>query len=179
MAETREEPIESLVVADFGRGNSRAYLVEQIDGAFRFVAKAEFRTTTDLPYEDISQGWRTLLRQLEWSSGRGLTVRDRIAMPQLESGDGVDGLLISASLGEPIRVAILEAGQSAVSAHVLDSLRRVHARVFHAAAPSSRKDGGWAASQADALRSFQPEMALLIVGAGSHVGIPRLILLDK
>ena len=179
MAETREEPIESLVVADFGRGTSRAFLVEEIDGAFRFVAKAEFRTTTDLPYEDISQGWRTLLRQLEWSTGRALTVRDRIAMPQLESGDGVDGLLISASLGEPIRVAILEAGQSAVSGPVLDSLRRVHSRVFHAAAPSSRKDGGWAATQADALRSFQPEMALVIIGAGAQEAMPRVLQLAK
>jgi hypothetical protein len=179
MTDTREVPIESLVVADFGRGTSRAYLLEAISGAFRFVAKAEHRTTTDLPYEDLSQGWYALLRQLEWASGRGLTVRDRLAVPQLASGDGVDGLLISASLGEPIRIAILEAGQSAVAGPVLDALRRVHTRVFHAAAPSSRKDGGWAATQADALRSFQPEMALLIVGAGAQDAMPRLLQLAK
>src|SRR5688572_13436295 len=125
MTDIQEEQIDSLVVADFGHGTSRAYLLEDISGAFRFVAKAEFRTTMDRPYEDISQGWRALLRQLEWCTGRGLTVREKIAMPQLASGDGVDGLLIAASLGEPIRVAILEAGQSAVSAPVLDALRRV------------------------------------------------------
>jgi hypothetical protein len=179
MTEVQEAPIDSLVVADFGQGISRAYLLEDISGAFRFVAKAEFRTTMDLPYEDISQGWRALLRQLEWSTGRGLTVREKIAIPQLTSGDGVDGLLIAASLGEPIRVAILEAGQSAVSAPVLDALRRVHSRVFHAAAPSSRKDGGWAATQADALRTFQPEMALLIIGAGAQDAMPRVLQLAK
>jgi len=179
MTDTRQEPIDSLVVADFGRGISRAYLLESISGGFRFVAKAEHRTTTDLPYEDMSQGWYNLLRQLEWSSGRGLTVRDKLAMPQLASGDGVDGLLISASFGEPIRVAILEAGQSAVAGPVLDALRRVHTRVFHASAPSSRKDGGWAATQADALRSFQPEMALLIIGAGAQDAMPRLLQLAK
>jgi hypothetical protein len=179
MTDVQEEPIDSLLVADFGQGTSRAYLLEEISGAFRFVAKAEFRTTIDLPYEDISQGWRALLRQLEWSAGRGLTVRENLAMPQLASGDGVDGLLISASLGEPIRVAILEAGQSAVSEHVLDALRRVHSRLFHAAAPSSRKDGGWAATQADALRTFQPEMALLIIGAGAQDAMPRVLQLAK
>lgn len=179
MTDVQEEPIESLVVADFAQGTSRAYLLEEISGAFRFVAKAEFRTTIDLPYEDISQGWRTLLRQLEWATGRGLTVRENLAIPQLASGDGVDGLLISASLGEPIRVAILEAGQSAVSEFVLDSLRRVHTRLFHAAAPSSRKDGGWAATQADALRTFQPEMALVIIGAGAQDAMPRVLQLAK
>jgi hypothetical protein len=179
MTDNRQDPIDSLVVADFGRGISRAYLLETISGGFRFVAKAEHRTTTDLPYEDMSQGWYNLLRQLEWSSGRGLTVRDKLAMPQLDSGDGVDGLLISASFGEPIRVAILEAGQSAVAGPVLDALRRVHTRVFHASAPSSRKDGGWAATQADALRSFQPEMALLIIGAGAQDAMPRLLQLAK
>ena len=179
MTDTRQDPIDSLVVADFGRGISRAYLLESISGGFRFVAKAEHRTTTDLPYEDMSQGWYNLLRQLEWSTGRGLTVRDKLAMPQLASGDGVDGLLISASFGEPIRVAILEAGQSAVAGPVLDALRRVHTRVFHASAPSSRKDGGWAATQADALRSFQPEMALLIIGAGAQDAMPRLLQLAK
>jgi hypothetical protein len=178
MTDTQEQ-IESLVVADFARGNSRAFLLEEIGGAFRFVAKAEYRTTADLPYEDISQGWRQLLRQLEWVSGRGLTVRDKLAMPQLASGDGVDGLLICASLGEPIRVAVLEAGQSAVTNQVIESLRRVNARVMHVAAPASRKDGGWAATQADALRTFQPEMALMVVGAAAQEAMPRLFQLTK
>ena len=179
MTDTREESIESLIVADFGRGTSRAYLLEDVSGAFRFVAKAEYRTTADLPYEDISQGWRTLLRHLEWTAGRGLTSRDKLAMPQLASGDGVDGLLIAASLGEPIRIAILEAGQSAVAAPVMDALRKVHTRLFHAAAPAARKDGGWAATQADALRSFQPEMALIIIGAGAQDSMPRVLQLAK
>ena len=179
MTDPQPEMIESLVVADFGRGTSRAYLLEDVSGSFRFVAKAEHRTTADLPYEDISQGWRTLLRQLEWASGRGLTVRDKIAIPQLPSGDGVDGMLISSSLGEPIRVAVLEAGQTAVSPAVIDSLRRVNSRIFHVAAPAARKDNGWSATQADALRSFQPEMALLVIGAGSQDSMPRLLQLAK
>jgi hypothetical protein len=172
-------PIESLLVADFGRGSSRAYLLEEIAGAFRFVAKAEFRTTADLPYEDLSQGWQALVRQLEWSTGRALSIREKLGTPQLDNGDGIDGLLISASLGDPIRVAILEAGQSAVALPVVEALRRVHSRVFHVSAPSSRKDGGWAATQADALRSFQPEMALLIIGAGGQDAMPRLLQLAK
>jgi hypothetical protein len=171
--------LESLLVADFARGSSRAYLLEDVGGSFRFIAKAEHRTTADLPYEDISQGWRTLVRQLEWICGRSLTDRDKIATPQVVSGDGVDGFLITSSLGEPIRIAILEAGQTPVTQPVMDSLRRVNARTFFTAAPSSRKDNGWSASQADALRSFQPEMLLVIVGGGAQDAMPRLNQLAK
>ena len=41
MTDTRKIPIDSLVVADFGRGISRAYLLESISGGFRFVAEAD------------------------------------------------------------------------------------------------------------------------------------------
>jgi len=171
--------LESLLVADFGRGSSRAYLLEDVGGSFRFVAKAEHRTTGDLPYEDISQGWKTLVRQLEWITGRSLSERERMQTPQLVGGDGVDGFLITSSLGEPIRIAILEAGQTPVTAPVMDALRRVNARTFFTAAPTARKDNGWSASQADALRTFQPEMVLIIVGGGAQDAVPRLVQLAK
>src|SRR5687767_9575327 len=170
----REAPLESLVVADFGRGLSRAYLLEQIAGSFRFVAKAESRTTTDLPYEDLTIGWHHLLRQLEWLSGRGLTSRDRLAMPQLQSGDGVDALLVCSTMAEPVRVMVLEAGASPVTGPLLEGLKRSNTRVFHISAPSGRKDGGWAASQVEALRGFLPEMAVLVIGANSAEALPRV-----
>jgi hypothetical protein len=170
----REAPLESLVVADFGRGHSRAYLLEQIAGSFRFVAKAESRTTSDLPYEDLTIGWHHLLRQLEWLSGRGLTTRDRLSMPQINNGDGVDALLVCSTLADPVRVVVLEAGTSPVIQPLLDGLRRANTRVFHVAAPAGRKDGGWAASQMEALRAFLPEMAVLVVGANSSEALPRV-----
>jgi hypothetical protein len=118
----REAPLESLVVADFGRGHSRAYLLEQIAGSFRFVAKAESRTTSDLPYEDLTIGWHHLLRQLEWLSGRGLTTRDRLSMQKINNGDGVDALLVCSTLADPVRVVVLEAGSSPVVQPLLDGL---------------------------------------------------------
>src|SRR3954471_4786054 len=164
MVDVADKPIESLVVADFGRGQSRAYLLEQAAGTFRFLAKAESRTTTDLPHEDLTIGWTQLLRQLEWMCGRTLTARDRLAMPQGNSGDGVDALLVCSTLAEPVRVAVLEAGSSPVTIPLLDGLKRANTRIFHVAAPAGRKDSGWAASQMEAIRAFMPEMAILVVG---------------
>jgi len=179
MVDTETGTLESLVVADLGRGTSRAYLLEHIGGAFRFVAKAEGRSATDQPFEELSHGWQHLLHQLEWMSGRGLTTRDRLASPQLASGDGVDGLIICASTAEPVRVVVLEAGQSPVTPPLLESLRRVNTRVFQISAPAGRKDGGWAAAQVDAVRAFQPEMAIVVSGAGAQDALPRVIQLSK
>jgi hypothetical protein len=81
MAETENAPHESIVVADFALGTSRAFLLEQVGGAFHFIAKAEGPTTSTLPFENIAIGWTQPLRQLEWSTGRTLTGRDGLAMP--------------------------------------------------------------------------------------------------
>ncbi len=179
MTENEQTPYESLVVADFGRGVSRAYLLEQVAGAFRFIAKAEAPTTAELPFEDLAIGWSQLLRQLEWSVGRSLTVRDDLIMPQIANGDGVDGLLVCTSLPEPVRVAILEAGSSPITVPLLEAAKRAHARLFHVVAPAGRKDGGWAAAQVEALRAFRPEMVILIAGSNHADAMPRLIQLIK
>lgn len=179
MTEVEQAPYESLIVADFGRGLSRAYLLEQVAGAFRFIAKAEGPTTADLPYEDLAIGWAQLLRQLEWSAGRSLTVRDGLLMPQIANGDGTDGLLVCTSLPEPVRVAILEAGSSPVTIPLVEAIKRAHARLFHVVAPGGRKDGGWAAAQVEALRSFRPEMVILIAGPNHAEALPRLIQVVK
>jgi hypothetical protein len=179
MTEPENVPQESIVVADFGHGTSRAFLLEQVGGAFRFVAKAEGPTTSTPPFENVSIGWTQLLRQLEWATGRTLIGRDGLAMPQHESGDGVDGLVICSTLAEPARVALLEAGSSPVAGLVIDGLKRAHSRVFHVSAPSGRKDGGWAAAQTEALRGFRPEMVVLVVGSNPSDSLPRILQLAK
>src|SRR5688572_18124877 len=106
--------LESLVVADLGRGTSRAVLLEQVDGALRFVAKAEGPTTAAAPVEDVTVGWLQLLRHLEEDTGQRLIERDELIAPRRPRGDGADAMLICATLGEPVRVALLEAGSSPV-----------------------------------------------------------------
>jgi len=178
MADTKrgadDGPLESLVVADLGRGTSRAYLLEQVAGAFRFVAKAEGPTTGDRPYEDLTVGWQRLIAQLEWESGRRLGERDGLLMPQQERGDGVDGLIVCATTGEPLRVAVLEAGSSPVTGPLLEGLRRAYTRVFHAVAPSRSKDGAWGVTQAEALRRFRPDTVIVVIGADEGGGAARV-----
>ncbi len=174
MVEIESPPLESLLVADLGRGLSRAYLLEQISGAFRFVAKAESPTTADLPFEDLTIGWAQLLRQLEWETGRKLTDRDNLLIPQIERGDGVDAMLVCCGHGEPLRAVMIEAGANPLGPMILEALRRHHSRVLHLVAPTGRKDTGWAAGQFEAIESFAPDIVIVSVGQNHGDSLPRV-----
>ena len=175
----RSAAVESLVVADFGRGSSRAYLVEQVAGAFRFVAKAEAPTTAEAPFENVGVGWQDLLRQLEWDAGRRLTEREELLFPQQARGDGVDAFMICSSLGEPLRVALIEATANPVSAAISDALKRTHSRVFHLAALAGRKDGSFAPVQVEALRAFRPEYVVLSLDHNQPAVLARQLVIAR
>jgi len=173
MADTANSPCESLLVADLGRGSSRAYLLEQIGGSFRFVAKAEGPTTSEPPFEDLTVGWNQLLRQLEWESGRRLTERENLLIPQLERGDGVDAMLVCSGHGEPLRTVIIEAGANPLGPAILEALRRRQSRVYHLVAPTGRKETAWAASQVEPIKSFAPDLVIVSVGPNHGEGLAR------
>ncbi len=165
--------VESVLVADFSHASSRAFLIEKVAGAFRFVDHAESPTTFDLPHHDLSVGWLRALRQLGHETGRCLVAHERLRMPRQPQGDGVDALMVCSSLGEPVRVAIIDTGVSAISAAVRRALRRTHARVMHETAPSGRKEQEWVSAHADALRAFQPETTVLLLDGDTANAVPR------
>ena len=171
--------LESLVVADLGRGSSRAVLLERVGGALRFVAKSEGPTTLGPPVEDVNAGWLSLLRAIESPTGLRFVEREELILPRRPRGDGADAMLVCATLGEPIRVALIEAGASQLSGPLQDALKRTYSRVFHVVAPSGRKDTGWAAAQTEALRGFLPEFAILVCGPDHAAGAPRVLQLAR
>jgi hypothetical protein len=148
-------------------------LLEQIGGSFRFVAKAEGPTTAEPPFEDLTVGWNQLVRQLEWESGRRLTERDNLLLPQLERGDGVDAMLVCSGHGEPLRTVIIEAGANPLGPAILEALRRRQSRVYHVVAPSGRKETSWSSTQIDPIRSFAPDLIIVSVGPNHGEGLDR------
>lgn len=163
------DEIASLLIGDSSSGSTRVILFEQIAGAWRFVGQAASPTTLDPPEQDLCTGWTSAIQALERRSGHQLDDRGGVLTPQQPRGDGVDTILTVSSLGDPVRMALIDTGVSDLTIQIIEALRDTRCRVLHASAPKGRKDDGWGEALTADLRSFQPaKIILLLDGADSH-----------
>ena len=111
--------IESILAVEGGNVATRAFLVDRVEGTYRFVARGECLTTLALPQSSFEIGLWSALQQLEGAAGRILLSasgasqpRGRslswgsVIMPEQPDGHGVDALVASTSILPPLRVAI-------------------------------------------------------------------------
>ncbi|MBN9012535.1 MAG: hypothetical protein J0H25_05700, partial [Rhizobiales bacterium] len=160
------------MIADFGRGYSRGYMLEEVAGDFRFVAKAEQPTTMDAAPKDLSAGWNAVIEELSWITGRAVGA-------QLDAnGDGADSLLVCATIAAPARVLIVETGANASAAAIVEQLQRAHATALQLVAPTGRKDGGWVTASVNAVKAYAPE-TVIFIGGGPADAFQRALQLFK
>lgn len=104
MQETR---VDSIIAVDLGKVNTKAVLLARVEGAYRFIARAESATTTEAPWSDASIGARHALEKLSMAAGRPLLdERGDLIMPEQPDGAGVDAGVITTSAGQPLRVVL-------------------------------------------------------------------------
>jgi hypothetical protein len=101
-------PIRSILAADFGSVYTRIVLFDVVDGEYRFVARAEGRTTDGFPVFDMEVGFVRLVRQISRSIGRPLLDEtDQVITPENENQAGVDLFALTASIGRPLRAVVI------------------------------------------------------------------------
>lgn len=105
MAEFQQ--INSILAVDVGSVNTRAVLIDLVDGKYRLVMRGETRSTADDPWRDAGVGLRRALKAMTERTGRRfLTAEDEVLMPERASGYGVDQFVATASAGRPLRVLL-------------------------------------------------------------------------
>ena len=62
----------SILAVDFGNVNTRAILIDLVDGVYTLVAQAQEQTTAGFPHGDVGVGFVRVLTQLSVSTGRRL-----------------------------------------------------------------------------------------------------------
>ncbi len=98
----------SILAIDFGSVNTRAVLIERVDGVYQLVARAQTRTTDGFPVEDLTVGLDRVLRELSELTGRTFTgITGTIVIPENADRVGVDTFVATASLGQPMRAVIV------------------------------------------------------------------------
>ncbi|MDL1899986.1 hypothetical protein FBR02_04370 [Anaerolineae bacterium CFX9] len=102
------ERANSILAVDFGNVNTRAVLIDLVEGVYTLVTNASEPTTAGFPSGDVGVGLLRLLRQLSEKTGRMLaTVDGRVIQPEQPDRSGVDTFVTTASIGRPLRTVLV------------------------------------------------------------------------
>jgi hypothetical protein len=97
-----------LLAVDVGTVNTRAVLLDAVDGTYRFVARGEAPTTATPPWHDVVEGVQRALHQVSEASGRTLLDRtETLIVPEQGAFEGINGFAVTASSGEPVRAILV------------------------------------------------------------------------
>ncbi|GAB1421460.1 glutamate mutase L [Anaerolineales bacterium] len=98
----------SILAIDVGSVNTRAVLIDQVDGIYRLIARGEGRTTIGYPIHDIRIGVERVLSDMGGASKREtLDEAGNIIQPETEDHTGVDMIVATTTAGRPMRVVIV------------------------------------------------------------------------
>ena len=178
----REAQVDSLVALDIGSVNTKAVLIGRVEGAYRFIARAESATTLEAPWSDVAIGARHALEKLAAAAGRSLLdERGMLITPQRPDGGGVDTCVITASAAQPLRVVLAGlAGEWS-----LDSLRRAALGTYVTledelvvAGTSRRGDRSIADDRIQHIYDAQPDVVCIAGGTDGGAQRPVLEMVD-
>lgn len=97
----------SALAADFGSVNTRVVVFDVVDGEYRLIARGLGRTTDMPPVNDYTIGFQRVVRAIQDSTGRQLLENGRIVTPEQAGRTGVDEVVVTASVGRPLRAVLI------------------------------------------------------------------------
>ncbi len=104
----KEQPIESILVADCGSTTTHVSLIDLVGNEYRLVAAGETSSTVEEPWSRICLAVREGVRQIERLSDRTLLdAEEQLIVPEKVDGSGVDGFVATVSAAVPLRLAVV------------------------------------------------------------------------
>jgi len=102
-----DQRIGSILLADCGTVMTKAVLLEQVDGQYRFVAQGEAPTTAEYPWSDVAAGISHAVEQISEVTGRHFfDAGGNLISPELAGGEGVDVFAATISAAQPLQVVL-------------------------------------------------------------------------
>ena len=168
--------INSILAVDIGSVNTRAVLIDLVDGAYRLVARSVAGTTAGDPLRDVAVGMYRAAQQMAEQIGRPLVAGDMksILMPEATDGSGVDAVLATASVGRPLRVVLVGLMPDVSVSSGLNVLSGSYVQVVD---QLSLADVRTEEQQINAILARQPDLIFIVGGtdAGAEAPILRLV----
>ncbi|MDY7078939.1 MAG: glutamate mutase L [Chloroflexota bacterium] len=102
-----EQHIGSILLADCGTVTTKAVLLEQVAGQYRFVARGEAPTTAEHPWADVAEDIRHAVEQISEVTGRRFfDASGDLISPELAGRQGVDVFAATSSASQPLKVVL-------------------------------------------------------------------------
>ncbi|HEX6304406.1 MAG TPA: glutamate mutase L [Anaerolineales bacterium] len=163
---------DSLLAIDVGEVTTRAVLFDVVDGRYRFLAIGSAPTTAAAPYHDVGEGVRLAIDRLQEITGRKLVGADeRLIMPSLADGSGVDTFAATLSAGPPLKIVAV----GLLEDISLESARKLatttYSRVVEALSLNDRRKQE---TRIDAILRHRPD--LVVVAGGTDGGASQSVM---
>lgn len=193
----------SILVADCGTTFTKVSLLGLVEGQYRLMARGVSPTTFTSPTENVTRGVIQAINEIEYITGRRFVVDGQIVTPEDPSGDGVDLLVSTVSVGGPMRLVVLGGVTRELETLAAQSVSGLHAETYAIPAPSFRATmvpdalaagvaarpssspsypASWSPEQINAewerqiarMRELQPQAALIVGLADNPAGASAL-----
>lgn len=163
---------ESLLAIDVGSVNTRVALFDVVDGRYRYLASGSAPTTVYAPYNDINEGVRSALDNLEAVTGRRLVGADeRLIIPSLSDGSGVDMVAATISAGPPLKVLAVGLLEDVSLESVSRLVTTTYARTIESLSLNDRRK---VEERIDIILRLRPDV--ILVGGGTDGGASRSVI---
>ncbi|MDQ1280696.1 MAG: hypothetical protein QG670_1959 [Thermoproteota archaeon] len=100
------QSIDVILVTDCGSTTSKARFFRRVGNEYRFIAAGEAPTTVEAPFEDVTQGLRNAVREVEELTGHKLLSSDGIISPREGDNEGVDLYVTTSSAGGGLQMLV-------------------------------------------------------------------------
>jgi len=163
---------DSLLAIDVGSVTTRAALFDVVDGRYRYLASGSAPTTAYAPFGDISEGVRQALDHLQAVTGRRLVGPDeRLIIPSMTDGSGVDTVAATLSVGAPLKVVAVGLLEDVSLESAKRLVTTTYARVIESISLNDRRK---TEERIDTILRLRPDV--ILVAGGTNGGASRSVI---
>ena len=162
---------DSLLAVNIGAAITRAVLFDVVEGEYRLLASASAPSTVEAPFQDVSEGVRSAIQDLQTVTGRTLLNADRrLITPSQPDGSGVDAFVSTLSAGPALKTAVVGLLDDVSLQSALRLAEMTYARVVDSVGLNNHRR---ADQQIDTLLRLQPDV--VIITGGTDGGASRSV----
>jgi len=173
-----EQHIGSILLADCGTVMTKAVLLDQVAGQYRFIARGEAPSTAEYPWSDVAAGIRHAVEQISEVTGRRFfdTSGDLIS-PELDR-QGVDVFAATVSASQPLQVVLGGLVRDLSIASAERAAAGTYSLVKAVLAGDGRGEGSSDEERVRAIRDAAPDVICIVGGVEGGAVTPVLELVE-